>query len=91
MGYAEATHEEGKLEASDAAVDDTELRSDDVHNAMDVGHGTGDDVRRANLPPRLLCWAHQQQDSEEGIQQLLEELGEFLVTSIHQRCSPLLT
>ncbi|KAJ8422510.1 hypothetical protein Cgig2_010631 [Carnegiea gigantea] len=39
----EATHEEGKLEASDVALGDTELRSDDVHNAMDVGHGTGDD------------------------------------------------
>ena len=57
VGYTEATHKEGKLEASDAAMGDTELRTDDAHNAMDVGQGTGDDVR-GNLPPRLLCWAH---------------------------------
>ena len=56
VGYAEATHEEGKLKASDAAMGDTELRTDDAHNAMDVGHGTGDDVRGGGeSTPRLLC------------------------------------
>jgi len=44
VGYAEATQEEGKLEAFDAVMGDTELRIDDGHNAMDVGHGTGDNV-----------------------------------------------
>ncbi|KAJ8445205.1 hypothetical protein Cgig2_024411 [Carnegiea gigantea] len=44
VGSAEAIHEEGKLEACDASLGDTELRSDDVQSMMDVGHGTSDDV-----------------------------------------------
>ena len=91
VGSAEAKHELGKLEARDASLDDTKLHSDAVENEMDVGHGTGDDVPGGEFPPRLLCWAHQWRDQDEGIQQLWEELGEFFISSIHQHCSPLLT